>query len=199
MAAPCLRLLYCWVTSYKSQFPPPTPGIPYSAETAHRTQEHTLLYWFAIKDLLTFTSLLLGLPRWLSGKESACQCRSRKRHGASIPGSGSSPGEGNGNPLQYSCLENPMGRGAWQRLVLGSQRMGQDWVSTHTHTSLLVLDMKDCKFATKVCSERLQMNDMHSVWCGRVTSASVGGVETAGPPFRHVVMFTSLAIFEPGH
>ena len=31
----------------------------------------------------------------------------------SIPGSGRSPGEGNGNPLQYSCLENPMNRGAW--------------------------------------------------------------------------------------
>ena len=31
----------------------------------------------------------------------------------SIPGSGRSPGEGNGNPLQYSCLENPMERGAW--------------------------------------------------------------------------------------
>ena len=35
----------------------------------------------------------------------------------SIPGSGRSPGEGNGNPLQYSCLENPMGRGAWQATV----------------------------------------------------------------------------------
>ena len=32
----------------------------------------------------------------------------------SIPGSGRSPGEGNGNPLQYSCLQNPMDRGAWQ-------------------------------------------------------------------------------------
>ena len=32
----------------------------------------------------------------------------------SIPGSGKSPGEGNGNPLQYSCMENPMDRGAWQ-------------------------------------------------------------------------------------
>ena len=32
---------------------------------------------------------------------------------------GRSPGEGNGNPLQYSCLENPMGRGAWQSTVLG--------------------------------------------------------------------------------
>ena len=35
----------------------------------------------------------------------------------SIPGSGRSPGEGNGNPLQYSCLENPMDRGAWWAIV----------------------------------------------------------------------------------
>ena len=37
----------------------------------------------------------------------------------SIPVSGRSPGEGNGNPLQYSCLENPMDRGAWQAIVHG--------------------------------------------------------------------------------
>ena len=37
----------------------------------------------------------------------------------SIPGSGRSPGEGNGNPLQYSCLENPMDRGAWQASIHG--------------------------------------------------------------------------------
>ena len=37
----------------------------------------------------------------------------------SIPGSGRSPGEGNGNPLQYSCLENSMGRGAWRATVHG--------------------------------------------------------------------------------
>ena len=48
--------------------------------------------------------------RWLSGKESACQCR---RHGFDS-WSGRSPGGGNGNPLQDSCLENPMDRGAWQ-------------------------------------------------------------------------------------
>ena len=35
----------------------------------------------------------------------------------SIPGLGRSPGEGNGNPLQYSCLENPMDRGAWQAII----------------------------------------------------------------------------------
>ena len=43
-----------------------------------------------------------------------------------IPGSGRSPGEGNGNPLQYSCLENPMDRGACQATVHGVARVGYD-------------------------------------------------------------------------
>ena len=42
----------------------------------------------------------------------------------SIPWSGRSPGEGNGNPLQYSCLENPMDRGAWWATVHGVTRVG---------------------------------------------------------------------------
>ena len=44
----------------------------------------------------------------------------------SIPGSGRFPGGGNGNPLQYSCLENPMDRGAWQTVVHGVERVRQD-------------------------------------------------------------------------
>ena len=48
-----------------------------------------------------------------------------------IPGSGSSPGEGNGNPLQYSCLENSIDRGAWQATVHGVAK-GQTQLSTHT-------------------------------------------------------------------
>ena len=52
---------------------------------------------------------------WLSGKESACSTGDS----ASIPRSGRSPGEGNGNPLQYSCLENPKDRGAWRATVHG--------------------------------------------------------------------------------
>ena len=48
-------------------------------------------------------------------KASACNARDL----ASIPGLGRSPGEGNGNPLQYSCLENPMDRGAWLATVHG--------------------------------------------------------------------------------
>ena len=44
-----------------------------------------------------------------------------------IPGLGRSPGGGYGNPLQYSGLENPMDRGVWQAIVIGSQRVGHDW------------------------------------------------------------------------
>ena len=44
----------------------------------------------------------------------------------SVPGSGRSPGEGNGNPLQYSCLQNPVDRGAWQAKSVGSQRVRHD-------------------------------------------------------------------------
>ena len=50
----------------------------------------------------------LGLPWWLSGKEFAFNAEDT----GSIPGSGRSPAEGNGNPLQCSCLEDSMNRGA---------------------------------------------------------------------------------------
>ena len=49
------------------------------------------------------------------------------RDAGSTPGSGRSPGGGNGNPVQYSCLENPMDRGGWQVTVRVSQRVGHDW------------------------------------------------------------------------
>ena len=52
------------------------------------------------------------------GKEFTCQCR-RDRDAGSIPGSGRSPGGGHGTPRQYSCLENPMDRGAWRAIVHG--------------------------------------------------------------------------------
>ena len=48
------------------------------------------------------------------------------RHTSSIPGSGRSPGEGDGNSLQYSCLGNPMDRGAWRATVHGVTRVGHD-------------------------------------------------------------------------
>ena len=61
-------------------------------------------------------------PQWLSSKESACNAGATGDTG-SVPGSGRSPGEGHGNPLQYSFLENPISRGAWQATSIGSQRV----------------------------------------------------------------------------
>ena len=58
---------------------------------------------------------MYGLPWWLDGKESACSAGDM----GSIPESGRSPGEGNGYPLQYSCLESFMNGGAWGTTVLG--------------------------------------------------------------------------------
>ena len=66
------------------------------------------------------------------GKESACNAGDL----GSIPGSGRSPGEGNGNPLQYSCLVNPMDRGAWQAAVRGIARVGLNLVTKTQHTPI---------------------------------------------------------------
>ena len=55
----------------------------------------------------------IGLPWWLSCKESACQAGEVSL----IPGLGRYPGEGNGYPLQYSCLGNPLDRGTWWAIV----------------------------------------------------------------------------------
>ena len=70
--------------------------------------------------LLTFVrnSRKQGLPWWLSGKGSACSARDARDSG-SIPGLGRSPGVGNGNPFQHSCLENPTDRGTWWATVHG--------------------------------------------------------------------------------
>jgi len=56
----------------------------------------------------------LGFPRGSEVKESACNAGDG---GGSNPGLGKFSGEGHGNPLQYSCLENPMYKGAWQAIV----------------------------------------------------------------------------------
>ena len=71
----------------------------------------------------------LGFSSDSSGKESACSAGDA----GLISGSGRSPGEGDGNPLQYSCLGNPMDRGAWQATVHGVEK-SQTRLSNWTHT-----------------------------------------------------------------
>ena len=93
----------------------------------------------------------IGFPWSSNGKESACNARDP----VSIPGLGKSPGEGNGNSLQYSCLETSMDRGAWRVTVHGSQRVGlslhkkdlhdpdnHDGVITHQAPDILECEVK---------------------------------------------------------
>ena len=63
------------------------------------------------------------------GRESACN----EGDLSSIPESGRSPGGGNGNPLQYPCLENPMDRGAWRATVPGVIKKSDVMSIPHTH------------------------------------------------------------------
>ena len=80
------------------------------------------------KSILGFICLISSPGQLLasllaqSGKESACNAGDL----GSNPGTGRSPGEGNGNPLQYSCLESPMARGVWRATVHGVTRVGHD-------------------------------------------------------------------------
>ena len=68
----------------------------------------------------------MGFPCSSVDKESVCNAGDP----GSIPGLGKSLGKGNGNPLRYSCLENPMDRGAWQATVYGVARIGHDLATT---------------------------------------------------------------------
>ena len=78
-----------------------------------------------------------GFPHNSDGEESAYNAGDPD----SIPGLGRSPGEGNGNPLQYSCLGNPMDRGAWRATVHGVARVGYDLATeppNHHHRLLSI-------------------------------------------------------------
>ena len=67
----------------------------------------------------------MSFPRGSDGKVSACNVGDLDL----IPGLGRSFGEGHDNPLQYSCLENPMDRRAWWATVMGSQWVRHDWAT----------------------------------------------------------------------
>ena len=69
-----------------------------------------------------------GLPSWLNGNESTCSVEAAGGTG-SIPRLGKSTRGGHGNPLQYSCLENPMDRGPGGLQSMGSQRVRHHWVT----------------------------------------------------------------------
>ena len=76
----------------------------------------------------------MGFPGGSEVKVSACNAGDL----GSIPRSGRSPGEGNGNPLQYSCLENPMDVGAWWAFSPRGQKESDTTERLHLHLHLIV-------------------------------------------------------------
>ena len=70
-----------------------------------------------------YVCINIGFLHSLVGKESACN----EGDLGLIPGLGRFPGEENGNPLQYSCLENPMDRGAWRATVIHTHKYNMEY------------------------------------------------------------------------
>ena len=90
-------------------------------------------------------------PQWFSGKESACNARQVDL----IPGLGRSPEEGNGNPLQYPCLENPINRGAW---LIQSMMWQKSWTQ-----------LSDNSHRKQITNDNLLYSTGSSIQCSMVT------------------------------
>ena len=89
---------------------PPNPHVAPDPETAlQEITTNELRVGVGKRILFAIVERGEQLPRWFSGKESACQAGN----------AGSIPGGGNGNPPQYSCQENPMDKGAWWATIHG--------------------------------------------------------------------------------
>ena len=133
-----------------------------------------------------------GFPGGLVGQDSTCSAGDTGDAGL-IPGLGRSPGEGHGNPLQYSCLDNAMDRGAWRATVHGVARSRtQQKPSEHTHIDTWAWDasldahklkqypLPAAKTAPPPPTPRLWAGDskgkdflMFSLWCSGLSDVCV--------------------------
>ena len=120
-------------------------------ETRNFSLSHLYVSLCPTCDVNLFRLLFLYLPRWLSGNESACQCRNTGDMG-SIPGLGRSLGEGDSSPLQYSCLENSTDRGAWWATLHGVAH-SQIQPSAHTCPTTLFFFFKVICKSAPCCSK----------------------------------------------
>ena len=97
--------------------------------------DQSLFRWQTPLPFLAQPPPTTGFPGGASGKEPACQCRRLKRRRLD-PWVGKITGEGHGNPLQYSCLENPTDRGGWQATVhrVAKSQTQLKWLSSSSQT-----------------------------------------------------------------
>ena len=104
----------------------------YLSITLAFTRDSQILFWNVSNFLWRYPTRVL--PWGLTGKESFCSAGDTG-DASSVPGSGRLPGEGKGNPLQYSCLENPMNRGTWRAAV---HRAAKNWKQLTTTTTTVL-------------------------------------------------------------
>ena len=110
--------------------------------------------------------------RSFDGKEFACNVGNL----GSIPGSGRSPGEGTGNPLQYSCLEHPMDRGAWAGLLfMESQKVEKNSTNTLTWWRVFSFGMPSlaATFGIWFPDQGLNLGHLHCLEEGMVAHSSI--------------------------
>ena len=121
--------ILCWFPPYISMNQPHVYICPYYPESRSHLPPHPTRP--GPNKLFPSPKIFPVTQHCSDGKESAWNAGAP----GSIPGSGRSPEEGHGNPLQYSCLENPMDRGAWWATVHGGCKV-LDTIEWLTHTTL---------------------------------------------------------------
>ena len=117
-----------------------------------------------------FDSILMGFSGGSAGKESACGVRDL----VSVPGWGRSPGGGNGNPLHYSRLENPMDRGAWWATVCGVSKSWAQLSNQATITTCAHKNENQCRaqktWDVEGCWVSYEQNRLYTIFWSTVHS-----------------------------
>jgi len=97
--------------------------------------------WFIMVYMCVYTYIhiiyIYTYDRWHKGKRPTCQCRRHRSCGFDIPELGRCPGVGNGNPVQYSCLDNSIDRWAWWSIVHGVTK-SRTWLKDWAHEYLYI-------------------------------------------------------------
>ena len=128
---------------------------------------------------------------------SICQCRIHAEDMGSIPGSGRSPEEGNGYPLQDSCLEHPMDRGAWQTTVYGVTK-SQTWMSDFHSNISIFYSVKSASYI-KTCgwvNECLQIYVTHRKSMSSMSESIRDGGKTLRGSTAHLVTAQAQGLWE---
>ena len=118
-----------WKGDKRSEMRHFSRNLHFTSKSCQISFKYWLFHFYLSRISSHLTSCNLQLTEWLrssGNKEPACNPGDKRDTGL-IPGSGRSPGRGNGNPPQYSCPENSMDSGAWQAISMGSQKVGHDW------------------------------------------------------------------------